>query len=726
MLQLIILSYNRLVSIPPLPVNLDTLRCDGNQLVSIPNLPNGLVSLDCGYNGSWFSALPTIPLSLRDLSVSGNGLSVYPVLPDSLERLLMARNSITAIPSLPSQLKILDISINALTSLAPLPQGLERLIASGSFNGTLPQLPASLTTLVCSSNQLDTLPALPPNLALMDCGNNNLTSLPALPASCYGLICRNNNLTALPPLPDSMEYLHCYNNPNLACMPFLGAIDDLQFFNTAINCLPNYPRFNFASQPDLSTLPLCTPFNTNGCAVYTTLNGLLFIDTIPNCAYNNNETKQANTKVNLLQDGVLKQQTITALNGMYGFDAGYGNYEIRIDTANLPFTITCAGGASRFDTLSATDSLTGNLNFALRCKSGFDLMAQSISNSGRFRPAAVTGLNIKAGDAANFLGSSCVNSVSGTVTLIIDGPVHYISPSSGSLTPTIVIGDTVKWNVADFGTVNGTTAFNIIVATDTFATAGSTVCLTLNVTPLADNDSSNNVTTTCYTVVSSFDPNDKQVSPPGDIDTLQKWLTYTVRFQNTGTAEAQHIYVMDTLDTNVDGSSFQLLAYSHQPQVLINENIVRFNFANINLPDSNTNEPESHGHIQYKVKLKNNLPVGTTISNTAFIYFDFNAPVVTNTTTSTIAVKQDTTTVGIPSVTNPAQFTLYPNPTQQQFTVTTAQPNQTLQIFDVEGRIVFTQNIIGTATTVNISNMYSGVYVVGFSNTNVRKRLIKL
>ncbi len=420
MLQLIILSYNRLVSIPALPVNLDTLRCDGNQLVSIPNLPNGLVSLDCGYNGQFFSTLPSIPLSLRDLSISGNSLSIYPLLPDSLERLLMGGNNITAIPSLPSQLKILDISGNALTSLAPLPQGLKRLLVNGTFNGTLPLLPASLTALFCSNNQLDTLPALPPNLEVLDCSSNNLTSLPALPSSCYSVFCSNNNITALPLLPDIMELLYCYNNPNLACMPFLGAINTLDFSNTAINCLPNYPRFNVTSQPYINTFPLCTPSNSNGCAVYTTLNGLLFIDTVPNCTYNNNETRQANTKVNLLQDGVLKQQTITAINGMYGFDAGYGNYEIRIDTTNTPFTVTCPGGMSRFDTLSATDSVTGDLNFALRCKNGFDLAAHSISSPMRFIPGRLTYVNIQAGDLANFFNGNCAYGVSGVVTAIID------------------------------------------------------------------------------------------------------------------------------------------------------------------------------------------------------------------------------------------------------------------------------------------------------------------
>jgi hypothetical protein len=70
---------------------------------------------------------------------------------------------------------------------------------------------------------------------------------------------------------------------------------------------------------------------------------------------------------------------------------------------------------------------------------------------------------------------------------------------------------------------------------------------------------------------------------------------------------------------------------------------VRFNFPNINLPDSTNNEPESHGYIQYKIKRNAGLSPGTAISNKASIYFDFNAPIVTNTVTNNIctAVNQD-------------------------------------------------------------------------------------
>ena len=93
---------------------------------------------------------------------------------------------------------------------------------------------------------------------------------------------------------------------------------------------------------------------------------------------------------------------------------------------------------------------------------------------------------------------------------------------------------------------------------------------------------------------------------------------------------------MDTLDANLDVSSFELLAYSVQPVVQIIGNVARFNFPNINLPDSNSNEPGSHGFVQFRIKLKNGLQLHTAISNTSYIYFDFNSPVQTNTVVDTL------------------------------------------------------------------------------------------
>ena len=67
-----------------------------------------------------------------------------------------------------------------------------------------------------------------------------------------------------------------------------------------------------------------------------------------------------------------------------------------------------------------------------------------------------------------------------------------------------------------------------------------------------------------------------------------------------------------------------------------NDGLVKFNFPHINLPDSNSNEAASHGYVQYKIRAKDSLAIGSTIENTANIFFDFNPPIITNTTNNTV------------------------------------------------------------------------------------------
>ena len=63
---------------------------------------------------------------------------------------------------------------------------------------------------------------------------------------------------------------------------------------------------------------------------------------------------------------------------------------------------------------------------------------------------------------------------------------------------------------------------------------------------------------------------------------------------------------------------------------------VEFAFYNINLPDSASNEEESHGFLVFDVRPIPGLEMGTIIENTAHIYFDLNPAIVTNTTWHTI------------------------------------------------------------------------------------------
>ena len=760
----IVCDSNLLTSLPALPANLQSLECAMNNITSIPSLPNNIYSLD--FSDNPITSLPALPDSLIWIECRRTQLTALPSLPANLIELYVNGNQISVLPSLPSTLRWLDCSENLLSSLPPLPQ-LTHLYIRGNQFTTMPQLPSSLFWLDCSDNNLGDLGALPMSIRYLYCNSTNISSLPPLPPYLTTLHCGNNNLSSFTDLPNGLIVLHCYQNP-MNTIPALPQLRELQcynspnltsigqwydtlgtaflhncpqlnclpktihitqyinFSNTGIICLPNY--FTAAvSQPNINNIPVCIPGNTNGCATYADLSGRTYHDKNHNCTFEGADQGQYGLKHSLYSNGILLGQTYSNSAGNYSFDVNaYGNYETRLDTTYLPFIIACPNGGVYIDTLTATDSTHFSRNFALECKTGFDIAAYSVASSMIFRPANNTIVDIHAGDLANFYRASCAQSVSGTVTVKLHGPISYIAPANGAVAPSNVSNNILTWNVADFGTADALNDFNITIQTDTFAQSGQQACFEVNVTPLAgDNDTSNNHIYYCFNIVNSYDPNDKTAYPSGNIDTTQEWLTYTVRFQNTGSAEAQHIYIVDTLDADVDAASFQLLSYSHQPNVQIKENIVRFNFPFINLPDSNTNEPGSHGYVQYKVKLKEDLPIGTAINNTAYIYFDFNPPVVTNTATNTIAVEEDTVEVGIKGIQRDMGTVLYPNPANSQVTVSGNAPLYSITIYDIVGRIRLAQNVSGTSATIDISNLPSGLYVVGTGSSNKRLRLVK-
>lgn len=627
-------------------------------------------------------------------------------------------------------LTFLDCGANQLTNLPSLPNSLTFLWCGLNQLTSLPSLPNSLTDLVCGVNQLTSLPSLPNSLKSLNCNYNQLTTLPVLPNSMNSLVCNNNQLTDIPELPDSLFYFVCDTNPNLQCLPQLKRIVNLSFTNTNVSCLPNYGSVT-NSNPPLSSLPLCGIFNPNGCNSFWNISGKTYFDSNINCLFDFLDVRQPNMHIMLYKDGNLSQQVFTGGEGLYSFNMfDTGNYKVELDTTGLPFHVLCPASFHYTDVITATDSLFYDNDFAIKCKPGFDLGAWSIE--GIFEVGHQTMVNIQAGDIADFYGAHCAAGVSGSVTVALDGPITYLSPAIGALIPDIIIGDTIiTYNISDFGTLNFSTAFNMVILTDTLAVvdSSSSVCISVSVAPtLGDINPANNSLTQCFDVVASFDPNEKEVYPFGDIDLSEnQWLTYTIHFQNTGNAPAEHIYIDDTLNANLDLSTFQLLAYSHQPLVQILEGgIARFNFPNINLPDSNTNEPASHGYVQYKIKVKDNAVVGTQINNTAYIYFDFNTPVVTNTTMNTV-----TNTVGITNVNNDLQLSVFPNPTHNEFTVYYPQfmvgKKVTLKLLDLFGKELIVESMKSSNSQLSTNDYPSGIYFLRIETTDgvIVKKLVK-
>src|SRR5205823_7127966 len=101
-----------------------------------------------------------------------------------------------------------------------------------------------------------------------------------------------------------------------------------------------------------------------------------------------------------------------------------------------------------------------------------------------------------------------------------------------------------------------------------------------------------------------------------------------------------------------------------------------------------TNEPLSHGYVQFKVKLKTGLTNGTLIHNSGNIYFDFGVPVTTNTTENQILITtgaNEFTVYGL-------QLTVVPNPFHERTVLRIKSQNIfndcTLEIYNVIGEKV--------------------------------------
>lgn len=145
----------------------------------------------------------------------------------------------------------------------------------------------------------------------------------------------------------------------------------------------------------------------------------------------------------------------------------------------------------------------------------------------------------------------------------------------------------------------------------------------------------------CAQVTAPHDPNDKRGFPSGlgttaDIMPNQD-IEYMVRFQNTGTDTAFTVVIRDTIQPEFDIYSLRSGVASHDYTFSIESpRVAVWRFANIFLTDSTTNEPESHGFITFTIKQTADLPNGTELKNTADIYFDFEAPVITNTSLHTV------------------------------------------------------------------------------------------
>jgi hypothetical protein len=300
----------------------------------------------------------------------------------------------------------------------------------------------------------------------------------------------------------------------------------------------------------------------------------------------------------------------------------------------------------------------------------------------------------------------------GSVQLTLDAQMLLVNATPA---PSQITGNVLTWNFTDLQLLEARSiTVNILV--QAIVPIGTELTSTADVNPVA-NDATpfNNHDTERITVVGSFDPNDKRVEP-GEEMTLEQLadgvpLTYTIRFQNTGTFQADKVRITDQLSQLLDISTFQFLGSSHPCTFDLRGNgFLEFVFDMINLPDSTSDEAASHGFVKFSVLPRADLSVGALIQNTAYIYFDFNAPIVTNQVHTEIVMPTGVNAPASPT----GHLNIYPNPNAGAFTVlfsSDAADIIELTVIDLQGRTVLqTFAETNSPTHIQLPDVPAGIY----------------
>ena len=303
--------------------------------------------------------------------------------------------------------------------------------------------------------------------------------------------------------------------------------------------------------------------------------------------------------------------------------------------------------------------------------------------------------------------------MSGTVSLNFDGDlIDYVASNPAGTSQT----GTVSWaysNIAPLTKVAYSLTLNVNSPMETTpVNIGDILSFTaIVVTETTDEAPQDNTAMLHQTVVGSFDPNDKLVAEGSQIAVSQinDYLHYTIRFQNTGTAEAINVVIDDFLKPSLDSTTVEIISSSHPMYVTREGNKLQFFHEGINLPASSVDEPGSHGFVSYKVKPATSIGLGSVIENSAKIYFDYNFPINTNTVTTTVVQQL--------SISDYDRFRLrlYPNPASESFTVSAIEQIQSLKIYNLLGQLIETVSMPATNQQVSIRHLQSGTYIIAIS-----------
>ena len=677
--------------------NLSDLRCEYNGLyyLNVTNCPS-MITMFCG--GNMISTLdltgkPMLSLVWCEL----NQITALNVTGSPLLQALSCRNNSLSTLDLTNNTALTDLNcgMNNITSLdISHCTNLINFHCAGApvtaFDFTGLNNIANLNIRYTNATTIDV--SNMPNLSQLNVDGNMFTSLDLSqnPNLC-NFQCSNSN---------TLTQLNIKNGDNPCFSQYvIAGNSNLQFVCTD-DMEASYFEIYFTNVGSQAVVNSYCSFLPGGN--YNTITGNLTFDGNNN-GCDSNDIPQPNIKINI-NDGSTQGSTFTSLSGGYSFYTSTGSFTLTPEVEH-PTWFSFSPNTNTVTFVDANNNTTTS-NFCITpvgihtdleivitpltpARPGFEATYKLVyRNKGNVIPNFNSGVRLEynpnqmtfvsASQAVGTLGTNFINfdynnllpfeSRSIEVTFHINSPVDA-NP--------VLIGDILQFH-ANIG-------------------------LNIGDENPEDNDFIYN-----QTVIGSFDPNAITCLEGGNVSPIEigKYLHYGITFENTGNYQAENVIVKDVIDTNLyDVSSLQVMKTSHPAYVKITGNVVEFIFKNINLDAASGNPPVGgHGDVLFKIKSKNTLVAGDYVSKTAKIYFDYNAPIDTNNAQTTFQL-----------LSNPIQqwdnsVTVYPNPTNALIHISSTSTIKTIQLFDVQGRLLETDLAADHEVVFDLSSKQNGIY----------------
>lgn len=441
-----------------------------------------------------------------------------------------------------------------------------------------------------------------------------------------------------------------------------------------------------------SNSQIVVPVSTDPCG---SVSGSVYADLNADCVQ---DAGEPGLPYRVLEIGPGGYFVMTAVDGTYNTELFYGSYDL--DASFVNYDILCPALPASF----TLDAVTPTATIDIAAEPTFGPDVRALLSAGTHRPGFPVTYSVTVQNDGPYAFADLV------LDLNFDPILTFTSADGGG---TLMAAGHVQWTSLSLAPFETFTFAVQLAVPNIPALVGTTMSGMATVTPTpADSDPSNDSYSITRTVVNSYDPNDKLTRTSSqssdafyflDIDT---YIDYTVRFQNTGTAEAINITVNDTISELLDMLSLEILGASHSfTAQILNGRVLSFTFANIMLPDSTTDLLGSQGFVSFRLKPVSGLPVLTSIPNAADIYFDFNEPIRTNT-----AVLVTEMSVGTGELFN--IMGLRPNPVRDQIAAELPQNSAVVEVVSMDGRVLQRSAVRTGTLRMDVSGLPTGSYLL--------------